>query len=60
MFFWLYVICSDPVGFLVAEYLGVDPVELQHQCVDQLSVHPLVWAQEVSVPLELLMVIVNV
>lgn len=42
MFFWLYVICSDPVGFLVAEYLGVDPVELQHQRVDQLSVHPLV------------------
>lgn len=29
-----YIICSDPVGFLVTEYLGEDPVQLQHQFVN--------------------------
>lgn len=48
------------MSFLVSEYLGVDPVELQNQFVNQLSVHPLVCAQELSVPLQLLMVTVNV
>ncbi|KAF0036087.1 hypothetical protein F2P81_011399 [Scophthalmus maximus] len=35
-------ICSDPVGFFVTEYLGVDPVELQHQSVNEFNVHPLI------------------
>lgn len=56
----LHIIYSDPVCFLVTEYLRVDPVQLQHQSVNQFSVHPLVRAQELGVPLELLMVIVNV
>lgn len=36
------VLCSDHVGFLVTEYLGVYPVQLQHQSVNQFSFHPLV------------------
>lgn len=54
------MICCDPVGFLVTEYLGVDPVQLQHQSVNHVGVQPLIWAQELGVPLELLMVAVNV
>lgn len=51
---------SDPVSFFVIKYLWVDSVELQHQLVDQLRVHPLIWAQKVGVHLQTFMVSVKI
>lgn len=51
---------SDPVSFFVTEYLRVDPVQLQHQFVDQLSIHPLIWAHELGVHPKAFMVTVKV
>lgn len=56
-FFCLFPHCqywSDLAGFLVTEYLRVDSVELQHQPVDQLGVHPLIRAEKRCIILELL------
>lgn len=52
--------CRDPVGFLVTEYLGVDPVELQHQSVNQLGVQPLIRAQELDITLQLVLVAIKI
>lgn len=51
---------SDPVSFFVIKYLWVDSVQLQHQLIDQLGVHPLIWAQEVGVHLQTFMVAVKI
>ena len=46
---------------MVVQNLGVDPVELQNQSVEQCRVHPLVPTQELGVPLEkMITVIINV
>ena len=55
-----YSVCTDPAGFFVTEDLGVGSVQLQHECVNKVSVHPQVWAQELGISLKLLKVEVTV